>query len=70
MTGLNKFVAIKFLDYKIIDSKHIVTQFQELQVIIHVILDKGLIINDALQVVALVEKFPSSWKDIKNYFKY
>ena len=33
--GMKKFIVAKFLDYKMIDSKTVVTQVQELQVIIH-----------------------------------
>ena len=32
---MKKFIVAKFLDYKMIDSKIVVTQVQELQVIIH-----------------------------------
>ncbi|XP_055802108.1 uncharacterized protein LOC129871232 [Solanum dulcamara] len=34
-TGLKKFVAAKFLNYKIVDSKTVMSQVQDLQVIIH-----------------------------------
>ncbi|XP_070026052.1 uncharacterized protein [Nicotiana sylvestris] len=33
--GMKKFVAAKFFDYKMVDSKSVITQVQELQVIIH-----------------------------------
>ncbi|XP_070017869.1 uncharacterized protein [Nicotiana sylvestris] len=47
--GLNKFVAAKFLDYKMVDS---------------------LVINEAFQVVAMIEKLSHLWKDFKNYLKH
>ena len=37
---LKKFVAAKFLDYKMVDTKAVVTQIQELQVIIHDLLNE------------------------------
>ncbi|XP_070017063.1 uncharacterized protein [Nicotiana sylvestris] len=40
--GLKKFVAAKFLDYKMVDSKFVITQVQELQVIIHDLLAEGM----------------------------
>ncbi|XP_070053900.1 uncharacterized protein LOC142173528 [Nicotiana tabacum] len=58
-TGLKKFVAAKFLDYKIVDSKPVITQVQELQVIIHDLLAE-----------AMIEKLPSLWRDFKNYLKH
>ena len=58
------------MDYKMIDSKTVVTQLQELQVIIHDLLADGLIVNDAFQVAAIIEKLPPLWKDFKNYLKH
>ncbi|XP_015158667.1 uncharacterized protein [Solanum tuberosum] len=59
--GMKKFIVVKFLDYKMIDSKTVVTQVQELQVIIHDLLAK---------VAAIIEKLPPLWKDFKNYLKH
>ena len=49
---MKKFIVANFLDYKRIESKTVVTQVQELQVIIHDLLAEGLIVNDAFQVAA------------------
>ncbi|XP_075074961.1 uncharacterized protein LOC142162611 [Nicotiana tabacum] len=68
--GMKKFVAAKFLDYKMVDSKSVITQVQELQVIIHDLLAEGLVINEAFQVAAIIEKLPPLWKDFKNYLKH
>ncbi|XP_049363662.1 uncharacterized protein LOC125828389 [Solanum verrucosum] len=40
--GLKKFIGAKFLDFKMVDSKSVVTQVQELQMIINDILAEGL----------------------------
>ena len=56
--GLKKFMAAKFLDYKMVDTKAIGTQIQELQVIIHDLLNERMIINEAFQVAAFIEKLP------------
>ncbi|XP_047263358.1 uncharacterized protein LOC124896094 [Capsicum annuum] len=53
-----------------IDSKSVVSQVQELQVIIHDLLAEGLIVSDVFQVVAIIEKLPPIWKDFKNYLKH
>ena len=68
--GLKKFMAAKFLDYKMVDTKAVVTQIQELQVIIHNLLNEGMIINEAFQVAAFIKKLPPAWKDFKNYLKH
>ncbi|KAH0636599.1 hypothetical protein KY290_037022 [Solanum tuberosum] len=54
---MKKFIVAKFLDYKMIDSKTVVTQVQELQVIIHDLLAEGLVVNDAFQVVPLLRSY-------------
>ena len=40
--GMKKFIVAKFLDYKMIDCKTVVSQVQELQVIIHDLLAEGI----------------------------
>ena len=40
--GMKKFIVAKFLDYKMIDSKTVATQVQELQVIIHDLHAEGI----------------------------
>ncbi|KAH0655242.1 hypothetical protein KY285_030124 [Solanum tuberosum] len=67
---MKTFIVAKFLDYKMIDSKTVVTQVQELQVIIHDLLTEGLIVNYVFQVAAIIEKLPPLWKDFKNYLKH
>ncbi|XP_070023506.1 uncharacterized protein [Nicotiana sylvestris] len=52
--GLKKSVAVKFLDYKMVDSKPVITQVEELQVIIHDLLAEGII-----QINAFVESINS-----------
>nr|XP_009613533.1 uncharacterized protein LOC104106651 [Nicotiana tomentosiformis] len=47
--GLKKFVAAKFLDFKMVD---------------------GMVINEAFQVAAFIEKLPPLWKNFKNYLKH
>ncbi|PHU02320.1 Chitin-binding lectin 1 [Capsicum chinense] len=45
--GTKKFFVARFLEYKMIDNKSVVSQVQELQVIIHDLLVEGLIVNEA-----------------------
>ncbi|XP_075103720.1 uncharacterized protein LOC142178289 [Nicotiana tabacum] len=62
--GLKKFVAAKFMDFKMVDSKSVITQVQEPQVIVHDLL------AEAFQVATFIEKLPPMWKDFKNYLKH
>ncbi|XP_060195097.1 uncharacterized protein LOC132624313 [Lycium barbarum] len=61
--GLKKLIAVKFLDYKMVDGKSIDTQVQKLHVIIHDLLAEGLVISDEFQVAAVIEKLPPSWNN-------
>ncbi|KAL8149960.1 hypothetical protein AgCh_006827 [Apium graveolens] len=68
--GTKKWIVGRFLDYKMADSKTLVSQVQELQVIIHDIHAEGMVISESFQVTAVIEKLPPGWKDFKNYLKH
>ena len=53
-----KFVVGCFLNYKMVDSKTVVSQVQELQVIIHEIHVEGMMLSETFQVVAIIKKLP------------
>ena len=65
-----KFVVDRFLDYKMVDSKTMVSQVKELQVILHEIHVKGMMLSETFQVTSIIEKLPHAWKDFKNYLKH
>ncbi|XP_071741444.1 uncharacterized protein [Rutidosis leptorrhynchoides] len=68
--GTKKWVVAKFLDFKMVDSKTVMSQIQELQVIIHDIHAEKMVISESFQVAAMIEKLPPSWVDFKNYLKH
>ncbi|CAL2238496.1 unnamed protein product [Prunus armeniaca] len=68
--GSKKFVVGKFLDFKMVDSKPVVNQVEDLQKIIHDILAEGMKISDSFQVKFIIEKLSPSWKDFKSYLKH
>ena len=65
-----KFIVGRFLDFKMVDSKTMVSQVQELQVIIHEIHVEGMVLGESFQVAVVIEKLPPAWKDFKNYLKH
>ncbi|XP_015166958.1 uncharacterized protein [Solanum tuberosum] len=67
---LKKFVIAKLLDYKLSDSKIVGSQMQELQLIFLDLIAKDMVVNEAFQVAAMIEKLPPSWNDFKNYLKH
>ena len=68
--GLKKFVVGKFLDYKMLDSKTVISQVQDQQVILHDIHAEGMSLSESFQVTAIIEKFPPLWNEFKNYLKH
>ena len=68
--GLKKFVVGKFLDYKMLDSKTVINQVQDLQVILHDIHAEGMSLSESFQVASIIEKLPPLWKVFKNYLKH
>ncbi|KAH9686503.1 hypothetical protein KPL70_014374 [Citrus sinensis] len=68
--GTKKFVVGRFLDYKMVDSKTVISQVQELQIILSDILAEGMHLSETFQVAAIIEKLPSAWKDFKSYLKH
>lgn len=65
-----KFIVDKFFDFKMTDAKTIISQIQELQLIIHKIHDEGMTLSESFQVVSAIEKLPPSWKNFMNYLKH
>ncbi|XP_073152208.1 uncharacterized protein [Henckelia pumila] len=68
--GIKKFVVGKFLDFKMIDSKTVMSQVQEIQIILHDLLAEEMEINEPFQVASIIKKLPPMWKDFKNYLKH
>ena len=67
---MKKFVVGRFLDYKMVDSKTIISQVQDLQVILHEIHAEWMVLSESFQVAAIIEKLPPNWKDFNNYLKH
>ncbi|KAJ9561442.1 hypothetical protein OSB04_006602 [Centaurea solstitialis] len=68
--GTKKHVVARFLEFKVIDSKTVMSQVQDLHVILHDILAEGMIVSETFQVATMIEKLPPGWIDFKNYLKH
>ncbi|XP_062089392.1 uncharacterized protein LOC133795929 [Humulus lupulus] len=67
--GAKKFLVGQFLNFKMVDSKNVISQVQDLQLIIHGIQAERMVFSSSFQVVAIIEKLPPAWLDFKNYLK-
>jgi hypothetical protein len=57
---VKKFIVIKFLDFKMIDSRIVMSQVQELQLILHDIYVEGVSLSELFQVAATIKKLSLS----------
>lgn len=53
-----------------VDSKTMLSQVEDMQLIFDTIRDKGMVVTEAFQVVSIIHLFLSSWKDFKKYLKH
>ncbi|KAL7614567.1 hypothetical protein Lser_V15G07012 [Lactuca serriola] len=59
--GTKKFVVARFLDYKMVDGKTVMSLVQELQVLLHDMHAEGMWFNESFSVASMIEKLPPSW---------
>ena len=62
--GAKKFLVGRFLDYKMVDSKTVISQVQEIQVILHEIHAEGMNLPEDFEVASIIEKLPPAWKEV------
>ncbi|XP_047952374.1 uncharacterized protein LOC125197908 [Salvia hispanica] len=70
VAGTEHVVVSKFMDYKMVDSRPVMEQVQEFQMIIHGLVLEGMTLPDNFVRCILIEKLPPSWKDFKLYLKH
>ncbi|VFQ84324.1 unnamed protein product [Cuscuta campestris] len=63
--GTKKFIVGKMLDYKMVDSKSVVAQAEELTVIFNKCNEEKVGVSEAFQVAAIIHKLPRSWEDVQ-----
>ena len=52
------------------DSKTVISQVQEIHIILSEILAEGMMLSETFQVATIIEKLPPGWKDFKSYLKH
>jgi hypothetical protein len=65
-----KFIVIKFLDFKMVNSRTVMNQVQEFQLILYEIYVEGMSLHESFEVAIIIKKLPSSWNNFKNYVKH
>lgn len=63
--GTDKFLMLKYFEFKFLDTQPIMNQVHELQVLVQRLRDLKVMIPDSLQVGAIISKLPSTWNDYR-----
>ncbi|GJU66415.1 zinc finger, CCHC-type containing protein [Tanacetum coccineum] len=65
-----KFFIGNFNHYKMVDSRPVMEQFNELLTILGQYTQHGLKMDESLSVSSVIDKLPSCWKDFKRSLKH
>ncbi|GJZ13450.1 zinc finger, CCHC-type containing protein [Tanacetum coccineum] len=65
-----KFLVSNFINYKMIDSRLVLEQYNELHGILGRFTQHKMNIDEAIQVSCIIDKLPPSWKDFKHTLKH
>ncbi|VFQ66194.1 unnamed protein product [Cuscuta campestris] len=67
--GAKKFVVGKVLDFKMVDSKPVVSQAEELILIFNECTDEGMGVSEAFRVAVITHVLPPAWDEFRSYLK-
>ncbi|GJX42308.1 zinc finger, CCHC-type containing protein [Tanacetum coccineum] len=65
-----KFLVSNFNNYKMIDSRPIMEQYNELLRILGQYTQHGLKMDESISILSIIDKLPPSWKDLKHTLKH
>ncbi|GJW27908.1 zinc finger, CCHC-type containing protein [Tanacetum coccineum] len=65
-----KFLVSNFNNYKMVDSRPVMEQFNELLRILGQYTQHGLKMDESISVSSIIDKLPPSWKDFKHTLKH
>ncbi|GKC14816.1 zinc finger, CCHC-type containing protein, partial [Tanacetum coccineum] len=65
-----KFLVSNFNNYKMVDSRPVMEQFNELLRILGQYTQHGLKMDESIYVSSVIDKLPPSWKDFKHTLKH
>ncbi|GJT04203.1 zinc finger, CCHC-type containing protein [Tanacetum coccineum] len=65
-----KFLVSNFNNYKMVDSRPVIEQFNELLRILGQYTQHGLKMDESISVSSVIDKFPPFWKDFKHSLKH
>ncbi|KAK3004905.1 hypothetical protein RJ639_017953 [Escallonia herrerae] len=65
-----RFIVSKFFDYKMVDGRSVMEQFNEIKSILDRYSQHKLALDEFVVVTSIIDKLPPSWKNFRNSLKY
>ncbi|GJT88727.1 zinc finger, CCHC-type containing protein [Tanacetum coccineum] len=65
-----KFLVSNFNNYRMVDSRPVMEQYNELLRILGQYIQHGLKMDESISVSSIIDKLPPSWKDFKHILKH
>jgi hypothetical protein len=63
--GTDKFLILKYFEFKMVDNLSVLDQMHELQVLVNKLRDLSINIPESFQVGAIIAKLPPSWNNYR-----
>ena len=65
MQGIDRFLGLKFFEFKMFDNKFVMEQVDELLVLVSRLKDFKREVSEQLQVATVIVKLPTTWNDYR-----
>jgi hypothetical protein len=65
-----KFLASKFMNYRMVDARPVVEQFNEILHILSQFSQHNMKMDEEIAISSIIDKLPPSWKDRKKILKH
>ncbi|KAK3034779.1 hypothetical protein RJ639_032292 [Escallonia herrerae] len=65
-----RFIVSKFFDYKMVDGRSVMEQFNEIKSILDRYSHHKLALDEFIVVISIIDKLPPSWKNFRNSLKH
>ena len=63
--GSKKYTCSRYFKFQMMENKPVLEQVHDLQMIVHEIECEGVKVDPQMQVAAIIDKLPTSWKDFQ-----